>query len=185
MPGVIQMDDRLVEAMQAGDEGALSAIIDKYTAYVGTIVWNIVSGRLNEDDAKEILSDVFYTLWKNREKFRGGNLKSYLGRIARSKAIDALRKSKQSLSLDDLIGVGIAGPEEDIARAEEHEALQRALDSLPEPDYMIFVRYYYWFQKTSVIAEKMGLNVNTVQSKLRRGREAMRKVLVEGGYFNE
>lgn len=185
MPSVIQMDDRLIEAMQAGDEGALSAIIDKYTAYVGTIVWNIVAGRLNEDDAKEILSDVFYTLWKNREKFRGGKLKSYLGRIARSKAIDALRKSKQSLSLDNLIGVGIAGPEEEVTKAEEYRALQRALDSLPEPDYMIFVRYYYWFQKTSVIAEKMGLNVNTVQSKLRRGREAMRKVLVEGGYFNE
>ncbi len=36
MPNVIQMDDSLVEAMQAGDESALGAIIDRYTAYVGS-----------------------------------------------------------------------------------------------------------------------------------------------------
>jgi len=185
MPEVIQMDDRLIEAMQAGDEAALGAAIDRYTAYVGTIVWNIVSGRLNEADAKEILSDVFYALWKNRAKLQRGKLKAYLSRIARSKALDALRKARQDLSLDDLIGVSIAGPEEDAAKAEEYAALQGALDSLPEPDYTIFVRYYYCYQKTSEIAEKMDLNVNTVQSKLRRGRETMRKALVKGGYFIE
>jgi len=185
MPNVIQTDDRLIEAMQAGDESALGAVIDKYTAYVGTIVWNIVSGRLQEADAKEILSDVFYTLWINRAKLRQGKLKAYLSRIARSKALDALRKAKQTISLDDLIGLSLSGPEEDLTRAEEYAALRRALDSLPEPDYTIFVRYYYCYQKTGEIAEKMGLNINTIQSKLRRGREAIRGILAEGGYFIE
>lgn len=185
MPNIIQMDDRLIEAMQAGDESALSTVIDRYTAYVGTIVWNIVGGRLNEADAKEILSDTFYTLWKNRKKLQQGKLKAYLGRIARNKALDALRKAKQILSLDDLIGISIAGPEEDIAKAEECAALQSALCSLPEPDYTIFIRYYYCYQKTGEIAEIMDLNVNTIQAKLRRGRETMRKILVEGGYFIE
>lgn len=185
MPDVIQMDDRLIEAMQAGEESALGAVIDRYTAYAGTIVWNIVCGSLNEADAKEILSDVFYTLWKNRRKIQRGKLKAYLSRIARSKALDALRKSKQNLSLDDLIGMSIAGPEDDAVRAEEYAALQNALDSLPEPDYTIFIRHYYCYQKTGEIAERMGLNVNTIQSKLRRGRETMRKALVKGGYFIE
>lgn len=66
MPKVIEMDDRLIEAMQAGDESALSTVIDRYTAYVGTTVWNTVSGRLNEADAKEILSGIFYGFWMNR-----------------------------------------------------------------------------------------------------------------------
>lgn len=185
MPDVTARDDRLMEAMQAGDESALGTVIDKYTAYAGTIVWNIVNGRLSEDDAKEILSDVFYTLWINRAKIQPGKLKAYLSRIARSRALDALRKARQELSLDDLIGMSIAGPEEDAAKAEEYAALQTALDSLPEPDYTIFVRYYYYYQKTGEIAEKMGLNINTIQAKLRRGRESMRKILAEGGCFIE
>lgn len=188
MPGVIQTDqtdDKLISSMQTGDGSALCAIIDRYTAYAGTIVWNIVSGRLNEVDEKEILSDVFYALWKNRAKLQPGKLKPYLSRIARSKALDALRKAKQEIPLDGLIGMSIAGPEEDLAKAEEYAALQKALESLPEPDYTIFVRYYYCYQKTGEIADKMALNVNTVQAKLRRGRETLRKALIKGDCFLE
>ena len=101
MPKVINLDDRLIEAMQDGDESALSTIIQRYTAYVGTIVWNIVGNRLNEDDIKEIVSDAFYTLWKNRAKVRKGKLKAYLSSISRSQALDALRRSKQEVSIEE------------------------------------------------------------------------------------
>lgn len=185
MPKAIQTDDWLLAAMQAGDESALAAIIDRYTAYAGTIVWNLVRGRLSESDAKEILSDTFYTLWKNRAGIQPGKLRGYLGRIARSRAVDALRRARRELSFDDLIGLHIAGPEEDAGQTEEYAALREALEKLPEPDYSIFVRYYYCCQKTGEIAERMGLNVNTVQTKLRRGREALRKMLIKGGCFIE
>ena len=171
--------------MQAGDESALGIAIDRYTAYAGTIVWNIVSGKANEADAKEILSEVFYTLWKNREKIRPGRLKAYLGSIARSKALDALKQhANRDVSLDDdLVEVNIPGPENDVVKAEEYAALKRALDALPEPDHTIFIRHYYYYQTTGEIAGKMGLNINTVQSKLRRGREILRRELEKGGYF--
>ena len=184
MPKVISLDDGLIEAMRDGDESALGTVIDKYTAYAGTIVWNIVGDRLNEADAKEIVSDVFYTLWKNSAKIRKGKLKAYLSNIARSKALDALRRSKQEISLDDdCIEIKISGPEDDVARAEEYAALRNALDALPEPDHTIFIRHYYFYQKTNVIAEQMGLNIKTVQTKLCRGRETLRRALTEGGYF--
>lgn len=185
MRKINEAENRLVKSLRAGNEAALGEIIERYTAYAATIVWNIVSGRLCEADAKEIISDTFYTLWKNREKLRSGKLKSYLGIIARSRALDALRRAKQEICLDDIIGLSIAGPEEDVERAEEYLFLRKALESLPEPDYTIFVRYYYFYQKTGEIAEKMGLNVNTVQSKLSRGRGAIRKVLEKGGYYVE
>ena len=187
MPKVIHLDDGLIRDMQAGDETALGIAIDRYTAYVGTIVWNIVSGSLNKDDAKEILSEVFYTLWKNSSKVRPGKLKAYLGSIARSKALDALKKhANRDISLDDdLMELDIPGPETDVVKAEEYAALKRALDRLPEPDRTIFIRHYYYYQKTGKIAEEMGLNLNTVQSKLRRGRETLRRELEKGGYFIE
>ena len=186
MPKVINPDDRLIDAMQDGDESALGTVIQRYTAYVGTIVLNIVGSRLSEDDTKEIVSDVFYTLWKNCEKVRKGKLKAYLSSISRSQALDALRRSRQEISIEeDDIVIPISGPEDEIVNAELYAALQEALSALPEPDRTIFIRHYYYYQKTNVIAEQLGMNTKTVQTKLCRGRENLRRVLTEGGYFIE
>ena len=41
------------------------------------------------------------------------------------------------------------------------------------------------YQTLTDIAEAMKLNVNTVKTKLRRGKERLRRELTEGGYFIE
>ena len=184
MPKILSAEDELVRAMAMGNQQALGHIIDRYTAYVGTIVWNIVRDRLSFDDAEEIVSDVFKTLWFSADKVQPGKLKGYLSVVTRRSAINALRRGGQTLPLEeDALGLTAAGPEEEILRREEYEALRRTLDEMPEPDRTLFIRHYYYCQKTADIAVAMGLNVNTVQSKLRRGRETMRRKLTEGGYF--
>lgn len=177
-------DDALIEALCRGDESALELIIERYTAYVWTVVWNIVRGRLDRSDAKGIVSDVFYTLWKNAPNIRPWRLKGYLASIARSRAVDALRRAKQELTLEeDIIEIPVSSPETAAMRQEEYAALRRAVESLPEPDREIFLRHYYLYQKVSDIAAVMDINVNTVKTKLRRGRDILRRELTEGGYF--
>ena len=186
MPRVVDYDDALAAAMRDGDEAALASVIHRYTAYAGTIVRSIVGGRLTEADEKEILADVFYTLWKNRQKIREGKLKAYLGSIARSRALDALRSAGEAAYLEeDAVELPVSGPEDEAVRKEAYAALMKALDSLPEPDRAIFIRHYYYYQKTGLIAEQLGINVKTVQTKLLRGRETLRRILEEGGYFIE
>lgn len=183
MQGIAKPDWALADAMAGGDEDALAQIIEKYTPYVWAIVWNIVRGRLDASDAKEIVSDVFYTLWKNADK-RPRNLKGYLASIARSRSVDALRRIRQDLPLeDDVIEVPIEGPETEAVKQAEYEALRRAVDALPEPDRTIFLRHYFLYQTASAIAGAMQLNVNTVKTKLRRGRDILRLELKKGGYF--
>ena len=65
---------------------------------------------------------------------------------------------------------------------EEYAALRRALGSMPEPDKTIFIRRYYLYQKVADIARIMNINENTVQTKLRRGRESLRRELERGGF---
>lgn len=184
MPKILSAEDELVRAMCMGNQQALGHIIDRYTAYVGTIVWNVVRDRLSLSDAEEIVSDVFKTLWFSADKVQPGKLKGYLSVIARRSAINALRRGKQDLSLEeDAVQISVAGPEAESIQREEYEALRKTVDDMPEPDRTIFIRHYYFCQKTAAIAKEMGLNVNTVQSKLRRGRENLRRKLTEGGYF--
>lgn len=184
MPKLISAEDELIRAMCLGSQQALECIIDRYTAYVGTIVWNIVRDRLTLSDAEEIVSDVFKTLWFSADKVRPGKLKGYLSVVARRSAINALRRGRREMPLeDDVVQIPVAGPEDESIQREEYEVLRKTVDEMPEPDRTIFIRHYYFCQKTAAIAKEMGLNVNTVQSKLRRGRENLRRKLTEGGYF--
>ena len=52
----------ILRELQRGSEEALETLIETYTGYVGTVVWNIVCGTLSRGDAEEIISDVFLSL---------------------------------------------------------------------------------------------------------------------------
>ena len=66
--------------------GGLEWFIDRYTAYVSAIAWNILGQTMTAQDVEEVTSDAFVTLWRNRDKARPGQIKGYLGQIARAQA---------------------------------------------------------------------------------------------------
>lgn len=180
----LKNEESLVARLREGDEAALGKIIERYTSYVGAIVWNIVRESLSLEDAQELVADVFCALWQHADKARPEALKAYLGSIARHRALNALRRTGRELPLDDdLLAIPVPGPEDDATRRELYAALRRAVEALPEPDRGIFLRHYFLGQNSRVISEALRLNQNTVTSKLRRGRERLRRELEEGGYF--
>lgn len=182
----ISSDSELIQRLQQGDENALAEVIHSYTGYVGKIVWNIIGDSLTKADAEEIIADVFVSLWKNAALVEPNRLKGYLATIARNKAIDAIRRAKIDLPLEeDYLHTSQAGPDQILSSQERNAVLRSLLNQLPEPDRSIFIRHYYLYQASSKISKIMHLNMNTVQSKLRRGREKLRKILEEGGYFDE
>ena len=67
--------------------------------------------------------------------------------------------------------------EEQAIRQELAAAVQRAVDSLRRKDREIFLRYYFYYQDTETIARVMGIPAATVRSRLRRGREQLKKKL--------
>ena len=186
MADILTFDDsRLVEGLKKGEEAALGQVIDKYTGYVAAVIAHVSSGALSQEDKEELTADSFFALWNNAASVRPGKLKAYLGTIARNKAKDRLRElGREPVLEEDLLLLALNGPEEELSRQEEAAVLNAALDKLPEPDRSIFIRHYYLLQKTADIAQAMDLNLNTVHTKLKRGREALRLALLEGGYFH-
>ena len=51
---------------------------------------------------------------------------------------------------------------------------------MPEPDREIFLRHYFYRQGVAGIALALDMNVNTVKTRLRRGRESLRRALTKG-----
>lgn len=179
-------DDELVRRTREGDEEALARIIDRYSPYVGAVVWNIVGGKLCESDAKEIISDSFFLLWQYADRVRPGCLKGYLASIARTRSLNALRKAGREETLEaDAITLSAPSAEDAVIRRDAHAALHRCLEALGEPDRSIFLRHYYYGQSAVEIADICRMNLNTVRTKLRRGRDKLRQELLKGGYSIE
>lgn len=174
---------RVLLALKRKDERALEQIIDYYTPYVSTIVYNIIVSCMSLSDVEEVSSDVFFALWQNADKVENLKLKAYLSAIARNKAKERMRKTGKDLLLeDDIIIMSKENLEHDMEIREQAKMLGQAVLSLQHPDREIFLRHYYYYQSLAQIAEELEMNISTIKTKLRRGRQKLKSILFEGGY---
>ncbi len=171
-------DAKALRALQRGSEDALAWIIDRYSAYVYTVAFHIVGQSMSPADAEEVAADVFAALWKHAETIKPSSLKSWLGTVARNTAKNKLRSAGQTLPLeDDLLILERDSAEDEILRREQSKLVRQAVLAMPYPDREIFLRHYYYCQKLETIAQEMDMNLSTVKTRLRRGREKLRSVL--------
>lgn len=173
----------ILQRIKAGDPSGLEALMDLYTPYVSVVVWNILRNAMSVEDAEEVVSDVFLAAWNQSSDLKAGHVKGWLGAVARNMARNKLRRTGQTIPLEESI-LDIPGsddPTEDAARIEEREAVRQAIDSLPAQEREIFLRRYYYAQPVKEIALRMALNESTVKTKLRRGRIKLKERLTKGG----
>ena len=177
--------------LKSGSQEALEWFIDKYSAYVGTVVNSILKDSMSHADVEEVTSDVFVTLWRSAEKLYPLNLKGYLSRVARSLSMQKLRERSQELPLDeDILILDDDSAFDRLEQREQDALVRKAVYSMPQPDKEIFLRFYYYCQSVSTIAKQMQMNPSTIKTRLRRGRERLRQHLNRinestGGDLNE
>ncbi len=171
-------DAKALALLKSGDQDALEWFIDKYSAYVGTVVNSFLKDNMSHADVEEVTSDVFVTLWKAAEKLYPLNLKGYLSRVARSLSMQKLREKVQELPLDeDILILDDDSAFERIEQEERDQLVRKALHAMPQPDKEIFLRFYYYSQSISEISKQMQMNPSTIKTKLRRGRDRLRQHL--------
>ncbi len=181
-------DQRLVKRLRLGDEDVLGEIIFKYNRYVSTVIANQLRDCSNTADIEELASDVFFELWQNRDKLTTSRLKAWLSTVSRNKAKNYIRAQKlQTESLDEKIEEDledfVAVSEEflNLEREEQARELRLALKKLKRHERETVIRYYYYNQTVSKISEETGTNIETVKSRLQRGRSSLKEILEKGG----
>lgn len=177
-------EEQLVKSLRRGDLSALEGLMDSYTPYVSSIISRILRGR--QADVEELTADVFLAAWDNRDKLRSGQVKGYLGAIARNRAFNLLRAEHESLPLEeDVLLLETDGPDRELDRKETARVVNKALARLDKPQRELFVRHYYYGQTVQEAALAMGLNLSTAKTWLRRGRETLKTILEQEGYGYE
>lgn len=179
-------EEQALRQMKQGSQDALAWFIHRYGAYVGTIIHNIIGQRMSNADVEEVASDVFLALWNNAGKILPNAARSWLATVARNTARSRLRRASDTLPLDEeAVIVDDRTPEATLERREQAVRVRMALLSLNPVDREVFLRFYYYYQKTADIAADMGLNESTVRTKLNRGRAKLRDFLLREDNHDE
>lgn len=184
----MEQDKDIIENLQTNDEQGYEMMIDKYTSYVSTIVYNMTHTILSVSDMEELVADVFFKIWLSRSTLKGESLKGILIVTSRNICIDAFKKNKKLFVPLDDDAIQITSKDNIHSIQEQNEQMNivnQNIEKFEEPDKEIFIRFYYFGEKINQIAEFLKLNSSTVKTKLRRGKERLCKALNEGGYYYE
>lgn len=176
------IERKIMRQLKAGDQTIFENIIREYHSYVSTIVSSILYECLDEVDIQEIIQQVFYQLWSNREKIESEkyeSIKNYIGAIARNLAINEKKRLKHDLPLDEHI-VGTVN--DTYSQIELRDVLLNAMKKIDKDCQIILLKFYFQRKTISQIAQEENITESSVKNKLKRSKERLKKILQEGGY---
>lgn len=138
--------------------------------------------------AEEITQDVMVSLWRKAHLFEPSksSLATWLYRIARNRRIDLLRRDRVDFVDPDDFALDI--PDESTIDAERlidaqsrDEVLRGAMTGLPEEQLVLVRLAFFESLSHSEIAERTGLPLGTVKSRIRLAFTRLRRALEAGG----
>lgn len=185
-------DTVLVEQVRAGSTDAFEELIARYESKVFNLAMRFTR---NQEDAEEVLQDVFSTVYTKLEGFRGQSaFSSWLYRIIVNAAFMKLRKRKQhsTVSLEDLAPsvrqqcvekehVATLRSDTITINKELRDKLEWAIGRLPEQYRAVFILRDVDGLSNQEVSEMLELSIPAVKSRLHRSRIMLRKKLK--GYY--
>ena len=175
-------DEALIRRLAAGSRTALNQAVDRFTPYVSAVAWRVLApSAATREDLEEVVADVFLALWSHAMDIDPGRVRTWLGAVAKNKAVDRLRTLSPTLPLCESAADRSPGPEEEALLRERAARLLAAVEALEEPDRTLFLRHYYANEKLKDVARDLGMNQATARTRLHRGRRLLREQLMKGG----
>jgi len=167
--------DLIIQAQQ-GDRQAFGELVRRHRAGVVNVVYRM-SGDANlaEDAAQE----AFIRAWQHLPSYRPRSpFRNWLYRIANNAALDALRREKETVNIDDL-PLADPGelPEATLEGKQQAEFVQEAVLALPPASRAVLILREYEGLSYKEIAETLDIPLGTVMSRLNYARKRMLEML--------
>jgi len=179
-------DAALILAAQDGSLEAFNRLVRRHERAVYNVALRLVGAGMA---AEEVTQDTFMRAYGALARFRGGDFRPWLMRIATNRAYDELRRRKrvpgsfEELTYEPEVEwstlTGVEDPDIRMERLELARTLADALAQLPHAQRLAVVLsdvqgYDYW-----EIAAITGVPYGTVKSRLSRARGRLRALLGE------
>lgn len=176
--------ERLITRILQGDQGAFRELVNMYSKHVFHTAYSVLRDVKEAEDASQ---EVFIQVFKALPQYRSEGFKTWITRITLNKSIDLKRKivrrspEQQGEREEEL--ERIPSRDEDtlnllIHKEKKHELRQKVL-SLPDNHREVITAFYLEEKNYEQIACELGVTVKTVESKLYRARQWIRKTWKE------
>jgi len=136
----------------------------------------VVKNLKDEEQAKDVVQDVFTKLWVNVKDVNNDKVKSYLFTSAYHQTIDVVRKQKPSIDFSEQTSVYT---EERYDLIDVQEILKKAVDLLPADQRSVILLRDFEGYSYQEIAEIIKLTESQVKVYLFRARKFMKNYLTK------
>ncbi len=178
-------DHRLIAASLDGDTAAFGELVRRYQDRLYNTVYRLLD---NADDAQDVVQDAFLNAYQSLAGFKGDSqFFTWLYRIAVNTAISHKRKQRVTLSieagrnglerLEPPDNSDASQPGQALERAEEQRRVQRALNRLSLEHREVLILKDLEGEKYEAMAERLGVPIGTIRSRLHRARCELRELL--------
>lgn len=178
------VEEKIIERYFLRNELNIKSIIDDYYNYVNTIVKNYQN--ISTEDEEEIISDVFFIIWKNKNILeRESRLSPYIAKITRNVIYKKYKETKSKFVYDqfDEDFIDNFNIEVILEEKEMNDCIIKNLKSIGEEEYLIFTKFYYEDKRIKDISKELGLSVSNIKTKLYRTRKKIKEFLKIGGFY--
>lgn len=174
-------DAELVRRIGAGDRDAYALLYRRTHPLVFRRVLAIVR---DHDYAEETCHDVYLQVWRSAAGFdeRRGSVTTWLWTLAHRQAVDRVRRERAASDRDQAWAAGDYGPPadhvaEEVLRRHEYRCVRTGLDALtPLQRESVLLAYYHDLTYPQV-AERLGVGLPAVKSRIRSGLAQLALVL--------
>ena len=144
------IQDISIEALRNGDRAEFAKLVDAYSAPIYRLGLRMLG---NEQDAEDVLQNTFFSALTHLSGFEGrSSVLTWLYRIAVNESLMILRRGRPEVNIDDAESSDENDnihptqfvdwstlPEDELLSAEGKQALDNAIQNLPESLRMVFL----------------------------------------------
>lgn len=177
----------LLQRIAARDTAALAELYDRHSRLLFGLALRVMRDR---EEAEEVLQEAFLRVWTRAEIYdaRVGAPLPWIVRVTRNCAFDRLRVRRVRAAVNapaiDAAGAeaatpasGIQTPEAAVLDAEKRRTLNGALADIPAEQRQLIEAAFFEGYSHSELAQRFGLPLGTVKTRIRAGMIAMRRRL--------
>ncbi len=171
----VEDPSRLLERVRGRDVAAFETLYDAHHRLVYGVALRVLA---DGPTAEDVTQAVFMKLWADPGAFRGGNFGAWLARVARNRALDAVRsraaRAQGEIPADVPLDFAL---DEAVLRQLDGARVRAALANLPEEQRAPIELGFFGGVTYEEIARRSGTPLGTVKTRIRAGLRRLRSEL--------
>lgn len=172
--------DQLLSLLIGRDEKGFNYLYKNYSGALYGVIFRIVR---YEEEANEVLQDVFVKIWNSIESFdqKKASLYTWMLNIARNSAIDRLKSKSfqndlKNQSIPDFVNnhVGLS-----LEQKHDFQEVQNGVNNLRDEYKILIDKAYFGGFTQEEISEELGIPLGTVKTRTRAALQELKNILRE------